>query len=154
MKISMDNVSIGNRAMASAHLLYYHLLREDGITHDQTVYIDPDDFDGFSFLAINVEANLDIDETFLRDAAVIRLLCDLDDMISEHKNDFWLQPISKRIIGVFNAGSFSAIPETTALFESIAMHKSMDYTQYKTALDHIYRKYVVARFQKLTKGKP
>ena len=139
--------------MASALLLYYHLLMEDGITNDQTVYIDPGDFDGFSFLAVGVDDDLDVDEIFLREAAVIRLLCDLNDMIAEYENDFWLQPISKRVIGAFDAGSFSAIPETTSLFANIGKHDSMDYTQYKKDMDHIYRKYVVERFKTLIKGK-
>ncbi|MCC5851169.1 MAG: hypothetical protein JJU29_24015 [Verrucomicrobia bacterium] len=147
----MENVEVGNKAMVSALLLYYHLLIEGGITHDQTVYIDPEDFDGFSFLAVKVQENLDIDESFIREAAVIRLLCDLNDMIEEFENEFWLQPISKQIITAFDAVTLFAIPETFSLFENISKHDHMDYQEYKRCLDLIYKKYVVERFRNLTK---
>ena len=150
MKISKANVEIGNQAMASALLLYYHLLIEGGITHDQTVYINPDHFDGFSFLTVCVEENLEIDETFLREASVIRLLCDLNDMIDEYENDFWMQPISKQIVNAYKKGSFSSIPETKELFSEILKKESFDYKRYRLILDKIFRDYVMGRFKMLT----
>ena len=50
MVIDKDNCHIGNKAMASVLLLYYHLIKEGGFTNDQTIYIDPDDFNGFKYI--------------------------------------------------------------------------------------------------------
>ena len=150
MKITEVNAEVGNRAMASALLLYYHLLMEAGITHDQTVYIEPGCFDGFSFLNACVEEGLDIDEGFLREASVIRLLCDFNDMIDEYENDFWEQPISIKIINSYKTGSFSSIPETKELFSEILKKESFDYKRYRLILDKIFRDYVMGRFKMLT----
>lgn len=146
----MDNSHVGNKAMASALLLYYQILSEDGITNDQTVYIDPDDFDGFSYLSVDVDDNLGIDDEFLKEAAVVHLLCDLNDMIIDYEDDFWLQPLVKRITNSFSQGLLSTIPETVSLFENIEKHESMDYVKYLEDLDNIYKKYVVDRFKRLT----
>ena len=62
--------------MASVLLLYYHLIQENGFTNDQTVYIDTQDFDGFSFLDVKVDESycVEIDELLLREGAIIFLI--------------------------------------------------------------------------------
>ena len=88
--IGLDNCSAGNRAMASVLLLYFHLLREGGITNDQAVYIDADDFDPFAYASVEVAPELDpeIDQALLREGAVVFLLCDLYDVIGVNRPGF------------------------------------------------------------------
>ncbi len=62
MIIDETNYEIGNKAMASVLLLYYHLLDEGGITNDQTVYIDPNDFNGFDFINLELKADYELNE--------------------------------------------------------------------------------------------
>ena len=92
MIINLNNVDKGNRAMASVLLLYYHLAQQKGFNHAETVYIDPNVFDGFSYLQVTIqeEANmsLGIDETLLREGAIIYLLCDLNDIICDYDEDY------------------------------------------------------------------
>ncbi len=84
MIINDDNYIEGNKAVASALLLYYHLATEGCFCGDETVYIDPLLFNGFRYLNVVVEESHhpEINEKFLREAAIIYLLCDLNDMIS------------------------------------------------------------------------
>ena len=52
--IDGSNLKRGNAAMASILLLYYHLLEDGGFTHEQTIYLNDQDFDGFYFLEVKV----------------------------------------------------------------------------------------------------
>jgi hypothetical protein len=70
LDLDPQNPYAANGAMASVLLLYYHLLREGGITNDQTIYVNADDFDPFVYLNIKVPRELsDIDQTLLREGA-------------------------------------------------------------------------------------
>lgn len=100
--------------MASVLLLYYHLMREGTLGCDCTVYIDPADFDGFSYLDVDVSDDYspDIEQKLLREGAVVYLLCDLDDTLLEHGVDYLEADYTKRIIAEFDKGRMSCIPET------------------------------------------
>ncbi|MEJ2619265.1 MAG: hypothetical protein P8163_03180 [Candidatus Thiodiazotropha sp.] len=67
MKIGEDNPMVGNEAMASVLLLYYKIVLGGGISNDETVYLNPEKFNGFDFLAVEVEESYktDIDETLI-----------------------------------------------------------------------------------------
>ena len=137
--------------MASVLLLYYHLLNEGGFTNDQTTYIDRDDFDGFSFLNTKVSAkkmSLDIDENLLREGAVIYLLCELNDVIGEFEDDYLKQENTKKIINSLTKREKKEIPEADAVINMVlAGEKSLNYSEYKSNLEDIYKKYVYSRFQ-------
>jgi len=79
MHIDSENRTLGNRAMASVLLLYYHLIHEGGFTNDQMVYVDRQEFDVFSYVDVVVspEQQYEIDQRLLRRGAAIGLLCEL-----------------------------------------------------------------------------
>ena len=84
------NCEIGNKAMANVLLLYFHILTEKGITNDQTVYLDEQEFDPEKFIDVVVSdsASVDIDESFLREGAIIFWLCELNDVVGEYDDSF------------------------------------------------------------------
>ncbi len=153
MIIDNTNYEIGNKAMASVLLLYYHLLDEGGITNGQTVYLDPKDFNGFDYLGVEVIENtnesLDLDEALIREGAIIYLLCDLDDIIGEYDEDFHSQPFTKKIIEALKNHENSPIPEVAALLKHVSVAESdFNYAAYNQILQSIYRKYVHGFFTK------
>jgi hypothetical protein len=152
MRIDDNNYLLGNRALASVLLLYYHLLREGGFTNDQTVYLDPDIFNGFDFLSVQVtqEYQGDIDETLLQEGAVIYLLCELNDQIAEYENDYSEQPIVQKILGVYAAGHMSAVPESGKVMDMLLLRsEKLIYKDYQMVLRMIFEKYVVDKFAAL-----
>ncbi len=137
--------------MASVLLLYYHLLRDGGITNDQTVYIDPDDFNGIDFVGVEVRESpsfsFDLDEMLIQQGAIIYLLCDLNDIISEYEDDFYSQPQATEILAALKKHQKSPIPEIASLFELLpASEAELDYGEYQELLKAIYNKYVQAFF--------
>jgi len=148
---STNNFTTGNRAMASVLLLYFHLLQERGITNDQTVYVNFDDFDAFAFLTVEVyEQGSEIDQSLLREGAVIHLLCDLNDVVGEYENDFLAQPLIRRIIAANTEGKFAAIPEAIDIIEMVSAGESqLKVYLLAERLKHVYQKYVLSRFRAL-----
>jgi len=155
MIINLKNVDKGNIAMASVLLLYYHLAQEKGFNHAETVYIDPNNFDGFSYLQVTVREeeglSLDIDEKLLREGAIIYLLCDLNDIIGEYDEGYLKHEYTIKIVKEFKSGNMSAIPEVSDLFAEILKvpEREMNYEAYSNILSNIYRKYIVNRFNQL-----
>jgi len=151
MIIDKSNYSIGNTAMASVLLLYYHLLSEGNITNNKTTYIDLEDFDGFSFLDVNVvDDKLDIDVEMIKEGAVIYLLCDLNDMILEYKDHYLTQPLTKKIINEIESKISKNVPEADEIILLVSSgYKQMDYSKYTLLLSNIYKKYVFGRFKNL-----
>ena len=138
--------------MASVVLLYFHLLKERGITNDQTVYVNFDDFDAFAFLKVEVSADqgTDTDQTLLREGAVIHLLCDLNDVVGEYETDFLTQPLIQRIIAANSEGQLAAIPEAADIIEMVSAGESqLDFAVLAGRLKHVYQKYVLSRFRAL-----
>ena len=89
MLIDSKNAVQANRAMASVLLLYYHLLREGGLTHEQTVYVNLDDFDACEYLTAEVtkEQRNETDQQMLREGAAIYLLCELNDVVTDYETN-------------------------------------------------------------------
>lgn len=153
MIIDDTNFEIGNKATASVLQLYYHLLDEGGITNDQTIYIDSNDFNGFDFLNFkineNTNVNLDLDEELIKEGAIIYLLCDLNDIICEYDEDFHSQSKTKKIIDVFNGLEQLSIPETELLINQISVREmEFNYSKYNEILQDIYKRYVYGFFKK------
>tara|TARA_B100000959_G_C14592641_1_gene464681 strand:+ start:18 stop:494 length:477 start_codon:yes stop_codon:yes gene_type:complete len=149
MKIGAENTMVGNEAMASVLLLYYQIVSGGGISNDETVYLDPNKFNGFSFLQVEVEESYypDIDEALIRQGAVIYLLCDLNDMISEYDDSYLSQDITKKIIATEKEGKLSSIPEAEVLIDLVSVpEQTLDYEAYSEQRDLIYKKYVLGTF--------
>lgn len=136
--------------MASVLLLYYHLLNEGGFTNDQTVYLDQNDFNGYDFLGLEVqEESFDIDETLIREGAIIYLLSELDDVICEYDESFNCQPRTKKIIRALKEHEASPIIEVVSLLKLVALpEKDFNHSSYDTILQGIYNKYVHGFFVK------
>jgi hypothetical protein len=129
MRINESNYKLGNQALASVLLLYYHLLTEDSFTNDQTVYVDPEVFNGFDFLGVQVsqEYPSGIDEKLLPQGAVIYLLCDLNDLIAEYES-YLEQPLVQKILNAHAVGQLSAIPESGEMMNLVRMGlQNLDY---------------------------
>ena len=152
MLIDDSNYHKGNKAMASVLLLYYHLIQENGFTNDQTVYIDTQSFDGFSFLDVKVDESycVEIDELLLREGAIIFLICDLNDLISNCSGFYLLDKLMIKTIDAYEKGRLSAIPETADLIDLINTPTyNFDYKKYRKILEGIYQKYVLNKFRNM-----
>jgi hypothetical protein len=55
MIIDNTNYEIGNKAIASILLLYYHLLNEGGVTNAQALYTAPNGFSVYELLDVKVQ---------------------------------------------------------------------------------------------------
>ncbi|MDR2871595.1 MAG: hypothetical protein LBV45_03590 [Xanthomonadaceae bacterium] len=153
MLIDEENYGVGNKAMASVLLLYWHLLREGGFTAGQTVYIDPELFDGFAFLDVRVDESrysLEIDESLLRQGAVIYILCDFNDGITQYDREYLQLDIVHNVFRAAKKGRFSAVPEVNALIDLFGETEAdLDRDAYARILSEIYQKYVVGRLRNL-----
>lgn len=153
MVIDASNYRQGNKAMASVLLLYYHMIMDGGFGNDQNVYIDPNDFDGFSYLNVQVveDYRLDIDEQLLREGAIVYLLCDVKDVIAEHEDDYLREDLIKKVIALHKDGKFTAIPEAAELLRVVDVPPStLDYANFNNVLHDIYNKYVLGQFLRVT----
>lgn len=152
MHITTDLFPAANRAMASVLLLYYHLLREGGITHDQTVYLDPAHFNALDHVDVTVDGAGagEIDASLLREGAVVCLLCDLDDMVAEHEDDYLQWPITQAILQAHAQGRLAAVPEAALVIAEVERGmEHLDMVRYRALLQGIYEKYVVGRWRAL-----
>lgn len=151
LHLDLQNCLLANRAVASVLLLYFHLLREGGITSDQTVYVNADDFDPFIYLTVEVSDQLtDVDQTLLREGAIIHLLCDLADVVGEHEEDYLKQPLTRRILSACADGHFAPVPEAVVIANMVAAGESHLNPQHlQSRLVQVYERYVVNRFREL-----
>jgi len=156
MFIDFDQCAIGNRAIASVLLLYYHLAREGGITHDQTVYLAQEDFDPFAFLDIQVadDQKSGIDQTLLREGAVVYLLCELNDQVTDYESDFLKQPFVRKILEALAARGEAAVPEVLAIVQELSLgEQQLNYASFSGKLQLIYEKYVTRTFKELARAR-
>ena len=142
---------IGNKALASILLLYYHLCIEGNFSGDETVYIDSEDFNGFDFLQVEIDSSIiDIDQKLIREGAVIYLLCDLNDLVVEHEQSFMSLEHTQKILEAARGGKMSEIPETKILFGLFDTNEtSFDFVKYNDTLRGIYSKYVKGRISSI-----
>lgn len=150
--IALDDCPAGNRAMASVLLLYFHLLREGGISNDQTVYIDAGDFDPFAYASVEVAQELqpDIDQSLLREGAVVFLLCDLYDVIGEYESSYLALPWTARALDCLSGAGRAAVPEVAPIVEMLASGAStLDHQLLRARFAAVYQRYVVARMRAL-----
>lgn len=155
MIIDDTNHMAGNNAMGAALLLYYHLASEGRFSHAETVFIDPEHFEGFRFLDVEVEneAGVDIDQTLLREAAVVYCLCDVNDMLSEHEDWFRSTSIVEKFVAAHDDRKLSAVPEATEIVRLLRTpEEDFDPAHYHEVLARIYDRYVLGTFKRLSKS--
>lgn len=152
MLIGPGDAQVGSRAMASVLLLYDHLLRGGGISNDETVYVEPEAFDAFDFLDVEVAAEhgSEIDQQLLREGAVVHLLCDLNDMISEFDGNFLAQPLVCRILEAHAEGRVRAVPEFDEVVNLLsAGEANVDHSRYRQLLAQVFHRDVAGRIRDL-----
>lgn len=149
MHIGQENYYVGNDAMGSVLRLYYHLLKDGGITFEQEV-LGSILFDPYAFLEVEVDPGYEdfIDQALLREGAVIHLLCRFSDIIDDCDDEYLLHPITQKILDAYATGQMAAIPECDELFGILEPY-GMGSQRYRICLDGIYRKYVLGRFGRL-----
>jgi hypothetical protein len=152
MHIDFTSTTQGNRAMASVLLLYYHLLREGGFTHEQTVYVNPEDFDAFEFLTVVVTNDLqpDIDQGLLREGAAIYLLCELNDVITDYEADYLSHPFTKKILAALAKEAVAVIPQIKQILQLVSEGEAnLDYAALHQSLRVVYEEYVFHKLKSL-----
>jgi hypothetical protein len=153
MLIDANNAYQGNRAVAWVLLLYYHLLREGGITHDQTVYVDSGEFNAFEYVAVNVapDHQSDIDQRLIRRGAVIYLLCELNDMVTDYEADYLEQPFTQRLLKTLaSEPAVAAIPEVSGIVQAVFnVQPPLEYAAFQGMLREVFATYVVQEFKTL-----
>ena len=152
MLIGDDNYLLGNKAMAWVLLLYYHLITEGRITKDQNVYVDPEDFDAFSFLGVDVQESHsnEINQSLLREGAEVYLLCELNDCLDEFDEKFLSHPKIKEIVSAFEGCHELEISEINSLVRLLSVPETeFDWEAYLSSIANIREKYVVGRFKRL-----
>lgn len=150
MFISSANSMQGNKAVAAVLLLYYHLLREGGINNEQTVYVDPDDFNAFEYVRVEVapDQHSEIDQGLLRRGAVVALLCELNDMVTDYEADYLSQPFTQKIIDALSLEAVAAVPEVKTIVETVTQGKArVNYGVFQSMLQEVFEKYVVQEFK-------
>ena len=150
MIIDSDNVHLGNEAMASVLLLYYHITKADGISNDETVYVEQR-FNPYDYLDVQVAdgESGEIDELLIRQGSVVFLLCDLNDMVSEYDDSYLDQIITQRILSACENGLMDSIPESKNIVKLIQSSYGFDYGKYHELLDSIYQRYIKKTFSNL-----
>ena len=138
--------------MASVFLLYYHMIQDGGFTNDQTVYSNSVDVDLSALLDVQCEGDGsgEIDDTLIREGAVISLLCDLDDMIGEFEEDYQTQPYTKSIISKLRGRVSNDVPESRDLVDLVADGiDTFSFEVYREMLTSIYEKYVFSYWARI-----
>ena len=148
LQLRLENATLANRAMGSVLLLYYHLLREGGITNDQTIHVNVEDFHPFRYLSVEVSDELvGADQSLLREGAIIYLLCDLSDLVGEHNSDYLKQPLVQRILSALSSIHGTFFPEAGAIARMLSAGESeLNYQDLAVRLAQVYQRYVVSRF--------
>ncbi|WP_321393722.1 hypothetical protein [uncultured Desulfuromusa sp.] len=157
ISIGIENCHVGNKAIASVLLLYYHLIIEGRFCNDETIYLDQNDFDGFSYLNVTVEESQksEISESLLREGAIIYLLCDLNDMVSEHEESFLSFELTQKIISEYKSKKMSAITEVGNIFKLFEVQETeFNFNKFNEELSTIFEKYVLGTFKALVEKAP
>ena len=137
--------------MAWVLLLYYHLLREGGITNDQTVYIDSEQFNAFDYInvSVSIDQQSEVDQQLLRQGAVVCLLCELNDMVNDFEEDYLAQPFTQKILKAL-AGAEIAIPEAADIVRAVTVGESnLDFAELQSMLRRVFENYVVQKIRGL-----
>lgn len=96
----------------------------------------------------------EIDTVLLRQGALLYLLCELNDMISDYEADYLEQPRTQRILTAYQTTGCAAIPELAAVMRLVQqpLQTRDDYAQYHQLCDTIYRRYVVGSVERLVRA--
>ncbi|PID60161.1 MAG: hypothetical protein CSB44_11800 [Gammaproteobacteria bacterium] len=130
-------------------LMFYHQVCDDGrLGLDQTVYSENGGFDPEPYVDIEIECpSLEgkYDVSFIRQASIIHILCDLADSVVESGVGARVDFVYFQLRDLSSAGRLGAVPEVgeiIGLFGNKMDDDEFDYARYNTLIDRIYQKYV------------
>ena len=151
MIIDESNYEFGRDAMMHASFFYYQLLEEGGFSCGQTSYWLFDSCSCWELLDFKVikskGVSLGINEVFIREAALVYILCMLLNQYEESEPEEY--PTSDdHVVTVIKDKGIILIPEISQIAESI---DNGNVEQFYTAMNIIFKKYVQGRFLKLIK---
>ncbi|WP_445362175.1 hypothetical protein ACJJIQ_13570 [Microbulbifer sp. ANSA003] len=150
MIINTENhFEVGNRAMSSVLLLYYHMIDEGGFANGQTAYINYDDFNGYEYIKVKLtEENgesLGINEHLLQQGATIWILCILHNHFTE--DDAYRPSRDNRLVKLLEEYGTRHIPEIYDYLNCILPPTTpFEFQIYSDVLTTIYEKYVKGFF--------
>lgn len=150
MIIDQSNCEVGRGAMMHAVFFYYQLLNEGGFSSGQTSYWLFEKYTVWEILDIVVNepkgVSLGIDQTFIREAALIYILCMLENYYCEFEPSEFPTENEKEYM-ILQQKGLVLIPELSLVLEAI---KSTDPILFKNASETIFSKYVRGRFVRLS----
>lgn len=149
MIIDKSNYEFGRDAMMHASFFYYQLIEEGGFSCGQTSYWLFDGCTCWELLNLKViepsGVSLGINETFIREAALIYILCMLVNQYEELEPEEYPKSDDRAVILIRDKG-VTLIPEVSQIIDSI---DNGNIEHFYTAMSAIFKKYVQGRFLKL-----
>ncbi len=153
MIIDESTYDKGLNAMMYATFFYYQLLAEGSFSCGQTSYWLWEDYTCWELLDITlnepVNVSFGIDENFLREAAVVYILCMLANTIYELDEDEFLRNADSTINTLKTKGLI-LIPEVSRLLDCLPpVADKIILDKYRYIMNEIFNKYVRGRFARL-----
>ena len=138
--------------MMHVSFFYYQLIEEGGFSYGQTSYWlfgGCTCWDLLDFKVVEPKGvSLGIDGGFIREAAVIYLLCMLLNQYEESEPEDYPKS-HEQIVVTINEKGRTLIPEIPQIIESVG---KSDLEQFKDTMNIIFKKYVQGRFLRLIEG--
>ncbi|WP_445365672.1 hypothetical protein ACJJJB_02480 [Microbulbifer sp. ANSA001] len=149
MIVDESNCEFGREAMMYASFFYYQLIEEGDFSCGQTSYWLFDSFSCWDLLDLKVieseGVSLGVDETFIREAALIYILCMLVNQYEELEPEEYPKSEDQAVIVIKDKG-LDLIPEVSQILDSI---DKGNLELLNAAMGIIFKKYVQGRFIKL-----
>ena len=149
MIVDESNCDFGRDAMMHATFFYYQLLEEGEFFCGQTSYWIFDGCTCWELLDLKViepkGVSLGIDETFIREAALVYILCMLVNQYTELEPQEYPKA-GDHLLEVIEKKGLALIPEISQILESIS---NINLDNFNGSMAVIFNIYVKGRFAKL-----
>jgi len=147
--VDESNCEFGRDAMMHASFFYYQLLEEGGFSCGQTSYWLFDAATCWDLLDFKVVepkgVSLGIDDTFIREAALVYILCMLVNQYAESEPQDYPNA-DDHLLRVVKEKGLVLIPEISQIIECV---KNTDLDGFNSSMVVIFNSYVKGRFAKL-----
>ncbi len=149
MVVDESNCEFGRDAMMYASFFYYQLLEEGGFSCGQTSYWLFDGatcWDLLDFKVIEPKGvSLGIDDTFIREAALVYILCMLVNQYAESEPQDYPKA-DDHLLKVIKKKGLALIPEIPQIIDNV---RNTDLDGFNNTMVVIFNSYVKGRFAKL-----
>jgi hypothetical protein len=147
--VDESNCEFGRDAMMHATFFYYQLLEEGEFSCGQTSYWLFDDCTCWELLDLKViepkGVSLGVDETFIREAALVYILCMLVNQYTELEPQEYPK-VGDHLLEVIEKKGLALIPEISQILESVS---NINLDNFNDSMAVIFNIYVKGRFAKL-----